>query len=259
MSATEGRSARGQGAADRGAAESNGRHGNRDYRRARELLWTAAHDLATPLAAIRMHINARERQKPSKIPPTANDWLALLSRIDRLAASAERMIEDVLAVERLQEKGVPAITAEILDAERVLSDTIAMNAAALERVGTSIFVERHDNLERVLGRWNQSSLERLFGNLIQNVVRHAPGAPIEIAFARRDSNLQIHFADGGPGLPVDDFGDGQAFAATQSKENSHGLGLWIIYRTVAEMGGVVVMQNRPGAGLSFDIRVPFGT
>jgi len=234
----------------------DGAGAGRDYRRARELLWMAAHDLSAPLAAIRMHVRAKEGAGPSKGPLAESDFRASLARIDKLAAAAQRMLDDVLAVERLKEHPPTARSESLIDAEKVLGEVVAMQAAALERAGCSIFVKRRDGLDRVVGRWNQTSLERLFGNLIQNVVRHAPGAPIEVSFARRAGQLQIRFADGGPGLPVDGGGAGEAFAHSAAGETGHGLGLWIVYRTVAELAGEIVMQTGPGQGLSFDIRLP---
>jgi len=217
----------------------------------------AAHDLSAPLAAIRMHVRAKQRAG-DKRPLAEEDWRASLARIDGLAANAQRMLDDVLAVERLKEHPATELPESLVDAEKILSDVVAMQAAALERAGCSVFVKRRDGLDRVLGRWNQTSLERLFGNLIQNVVRHAPGAPIEVSFARRAARLQIHFADGGPGLPVRPAMDGEAFAPSAAGETGHGLGLWIVHRTVAELGGEILMQTCVGRGLSFDIRLPFG-
>jgi two-component system sensor histidine kinase KdpD len=234
--------------------------GGRDYRRARELLWMAAHDLSAPLGAIRMQVRAKERQN-ARQPLTGEEWLAALARIERLVESAQAMIEDVLAVERLRQRPsrTSAATSQV-DAERVLDGVIAMQAVALKRAGCSVFVKRRDDLGPVRGPWNQVSLERLYSNLLQNVVRHAPGAPIEVSFSRRDEHLHIHFADGGPGLPLDgtvEVAPGSAFAISQAPEDGHGLGLWIVYRIVAEMRGEITMQSRAGVGLSFDIRLPF--
>ena len=232
--------------------------GGQDYRRACSLLRMAAHDLSVPLAAIRLQVSARERRPPYVTSLREEDWLESLARIDKLAANALHMIDDVLAVERLhrQSPSVPEAVSSV-DAEKILRDVIGMQAIALERAGCSISVKRRDDLARVLGAWNRSALERLFGNLIQNVVRHAPGAPIEVSFARRDERLQIHFADGGPGLSQEQEAGATAAEAAGS-ESGHGLGLWIVYRTVAEMGGEISMQSRAGRGLSFDIRLPFG-
>jgi len=249
--------ARSRGADAPPAASADLEPGGRDYRRARELLWMAAHDLSAPLGAIRMHLRAKEREH-ARQPLTTEQWLAALGRIDRLVESAQAMIEDVLAVERLRQRPAPELSpAAFVDAERILGEVIAMQAVALKRAGCSVFVKRRDGLDRVRGRWNAVSLERLYANLIQNVVRHAPGAPIEVSFTRRDDYLQIHFADGGPGLPL----DGEpviAFADSTPGEDGHGLGLWIVYRIVAEMHGEITMQSRAGKGLSFDIRLPFG-
>ncbi len=225
-----------------------------DHRRARELLWIAAHDLSAPLAAIQMQVCAKQRSMT--VMPDA-DWVASCARIEKIAADALRMLEDVLAVERLQAPPADSATRSIIDVERVLGDVILMQAALLERAGCSVFVKRRDDLERVVGPWNRVSIERLFGNLIQNVVRHAPGAPIEISFARRGEDLQIHFADGGPGLPGGTSGVTPSLSAPVTSNSGHGLGLWIVSRTVAELGGSITMQSRAGKGLAFDIRLPF--
>jgi signal transduction histidine kinase len=224
----------------------------------------AAHDLSAPLSAIRMHVRAKDREH-RRLPLTGQDWLTVLGRIERLVENAQAMIDDVLAVERLRQRPpVLPSTLSVVDAEEVLGSVIALQAVALKRAGCSVFVKRRDDLERVCGRWNRVSLERLFSNLVQNAVRHAPGAPIEISFARRDDRLQIHFADGGPGLPLDArAAPATAFADSPADspdgESGHGLGLWIVYRIVAEMSGEITMQSRAGRGLSFDIRLPLGS
>jgi two-component system, OmpR family, sensor histidine kinase KdpD len=226
-----------------------------DYRRARELLWIAAHDLSAPLAAIQMHV--RGKRHAAKAMSEA-DWQASFERIDKIVAGALRMLEDVLAVERLQAPAIEPATDVLVDVERILGDVIVTQAVLLERVGCSVFVKRRDDLERVVGPWSRGSLERLFGNLIQNVVRHAPGAPIEISFARRGDDLQIRFADGGPGLPAETWNVPAEVTVPIASNGGHGLGLWIISRTVAELGGAMTMQSRAGKGLAFDIRLPFG-
>jgi signal transduction histidine kinase len=174
-----------------------------------------------------------------------------------LAINAQKLIDDVLAVERLNEHPPQPSGSQTVDVEKILAEVIVMQAQALELAGSTIFVSRRDDLARVIGRWNECSLQRLFSNLIQNVLRHAPGAPIEISFARRAEQLQIHFSDGGPGLPSRAQGSRGAFSETSATENGHGLGLWIVYRIIAEMGGAITMQSRVGKGLAFDIRLPF--
>jgi signal transduction histidine kinase len=248
-------------AADAPAVANDLEGAGRDYRRARELLWMAAHDLSAPLGAIRMHLRAKERQH-ARQPLTSDEWFAALGRIDRLVENAQAMIEDVLAVERLRQRPRSARPeTSLVDAERVLRDVIAMQSVGLKRAGCSVFVTRRDDLGGARGHWNAISLERLYSNLIKNVVRHAPGAPIEVSFARRDAYLQIRFADGGPGLPLEggfEPSAATAFADMAPGEDGHGLGLWIVYRIVAEMQGEITMQSRAGVGLSFDIRLPFG-
>lgn len=242
------------GAKDEG--ERDGEGTSPDYRRARELLWIAAHDLSAPLAAIQLYVSAK---KHSAKTMSEADWRVSCERIEKIAIGALRMIEDVLAVERLQPPEREPTSEALTDVERVLGEVIVAQAVLLERAGCSVFVKRRDDLDRVIGPWNRGSIERLFGNLIQNVIRHAPGAPIEISLARRGEDLQIRFADGGPGLPGGMSSVPSSFCAPAASSGGHGLGLWIVSRTVAELGGAITMQSRTGKGLAFDIRLPFGS
>jgi len=206
----------------------------------------AAHDLSAPLGAIRMHVRAKDRQNRRE-PLTGDEWMSALGRIERLVENAQAMIDDVLAVERLRQRPLqPAPDAALVDAERVLAGVIAMQAVPLKRAGCSVFVKAARRPRARVRALESVSLERLFSNLVQNVVRHAPGAPIEISFARRDDHLQIHFADGGPGLPLDTSAAPDVPFAESVGEDGHGLGLWIVYRLVAEMSGEITMQSRAG-------------
>ena len=138
-------------AADAAPAPQDVEPAGRDYRRARELLWMAAHDLSAPLGAIRMHVRAKERQN-ARAPLTGDEWMVALGRIERLVENAQTMIDDVLAVERLRHRPPePASDAALVDAERVLAGVIAMQAVPLKRAGCSVFVKRRDDLDRVFG------------------------------------------------------------------------------------------------------------
>ena len=59
-----------------------------------------------------------------------------------------------------------------------------------------------DEPENVAGR--KSPLRRCIGNLIDNAMRHAPGAgPVHVSLSRNGVLAQIVVEDAGPGLPED--------------------------------------------------------
>lgn len=223
--------------------------------RIHELLRVACHDLCTPLAAIRMHVQRALLSVRAGDQLPTERLIDLLRRVDRIAGDGARLVEDVLAVERV-ERRPPELEPEV-DLEEVLAATVSMHSEALRRAGCEIMVERARDLERVLGRWNIGAVKSLFSNLLQNVSRHAAGATLRVTFARSGRGLQVRFADNGPGLPT-------SFPALRSGnraplatlDESHGLGVWIIHQAVAELGGDINMRNRPEGGLDCEIWLP---
>lgn len=223
---------------------------------ARELLWTACHDLGSPLGTIRLCAQ-KLLQRLRTGGPTEEELIDLALRIDRVAAHAVGMLDDVLEVERRKRYPYEDQSAESVGVELALGDAIAMHAELLARAGCSVFVSRAPEVEQARGTWDRRALERLFSNLLQNVARHAAGAPVNVDLSAGRNWLHIRIADRGPGLPAAFQRVGQRpFLDSRGGASRHGLGLWIIHRTVAELRGEIEMHNGPGSGLTFEIRLP---
>jgi signal transduction histidine kinase len=166
------------------------------------------------------------------------------------------MIEDLLALERLHPRAESATARLTTDVRSVIDEAIASQKEALQRAHCKVTVVYREGLDRTQGHWDRGYLLRLFANLLQNAVRHAPGAPVQIALARRGNRLGIVFADRGPGLTpaVADLGRDQRNDGAEL--DTHGLGLWIVRRAVQRLGGRLSIHNRPGHGVAFDLELP---
>lgn len=212
------------------------------------MLRIACHELVSPLATIQLCAQSLVTRVRSTPPPTESELWEMAQRIESVAVRAVQLIDDVLASERGSEDRGLASGHDVVDLEQALSDAIAMHAEALDRASCSVFVSRTEGQARTRGFWKRQALERIFSNLLQNVVRHAAGAPVLIHLSTELGTdgkwARVRFADQGPGI-----------VATETT-GRHGLGLWIIHRTVAELGGQIEMNSAAGAGLSFDIRLP---
>jgi signal transduction histidine kinase len=223
----------------------------------RELLWTLCHDLVNQLSIIRLHAQAALLPARPGAVTTEAEWTKAMLDIDHVALAAVGLMEDILKAER---GSVRVTSGGMIDLEEALREVLAINTPALSRAGCRVVVTREHGTERILGAWNRAALERLFSNLLQNVARHAPGAPATIHLDLEPGWLHMTFSDGGHGLPGSstDFGR-EAFLNQAAESSHHGLGLWIIHRTVETMNGLIEMQNEPGSGLTFDIRLPIPT
>src|SRR5688500_12173036 len=96
------------------AAAADSELGSED--RAGDLLRTASHDLRSPLAVIQLLARRAERRQQSGLPPSDGDWLATLSRIDRIASHALAIIDDLLSVQQLSpSQATPAVAGAAID------------------------------------------------------------------------------------------------------------------------------------------------
>jgi two-component system, OmpR family, sensor histidine kinase KdpD len=223
-----------------------------------ELLRTASHDLRSPLTVIQLLVRRAERRQRAGPQPPDGEWLATLSRIDRVANHALALIEDVLGAGRpTSSRAMPVAPDSAIDVEDVIAEALLLQEETLSDAKCDVTVTRKRGLERAQGHWNRGCLLRIFCNLLQNASKYAPASPVRVQLARAGDRLRIVFADRGPGISVR--GDEQAAAYVDDgavPTGPHGLGLWIVRRGVAELNGSMKIRSAPGVGLAFAIELP---
>ena len=111
---------------------------------------------------------------------------------------------------------------------------------------------------RVTG--NPRRLVRVFANLLENAIRHAPaGTAVEVHLASDGDGVRTEVRDRGPGIPpgkVETIFRPRAQAGRSP--GSAGLGLYYCRSTVERWGGTLGYEARPGGGSTFWFRLPAG-
>lgn len=110
-------------------------------------------------------------------------------------------------------------------------------------------------------RSDAQRLMQILNNLMRNAIEAAGGASVTVATAagiyregREGAVLEVR--DTGPGLPPAVLGR-LAEPKQTTKGSSHsGLGLHIVHRLVAELGGSIDVRTSPGRGTTFAIFLP---
>jgi PAS domain S-box-containing protein len=98
-------------------------------------------------------------------------------------------------------------------------------------------------------------LERVFFNLIENVLRHGDGATvIRAGYAMVDTGLVITFEDNGRGIPT---GEKERIFA-KGKGTSGAVGLFLSREILSITGITIHETGEPGKGARFEILVPRG-
>ncbi|WP_336966111.1 ATP-binding protein [Sphingobium aquiterrae] len=101
-----------------------------------------------------------------------------------------------------------------------------------------------------------AGLERIFGNLVDNALRHA--AHVDIGIRAAGDGVVWHFADDGPGVPADRIARlGRAYdrldPSRDRRTGGAGLGLAIVRALAEAMGGTVAFGRSDAGGLSVEI------
>ncbi|TFV93959.1 HAMP domain-containing histidine kinase [Oxalobacteraceae bacterium OM1] len=196
-----------------------------------QVLAAISHDLQTPITRMRL-------------------------RLDVMDDSAEhaRLRQDLMEMETLVKEGVTyartlhgATEAPCrIDPDALLDSLVcdyvdAGKQVQLQGRADAMFVTRPQAFRRILG------------NLVDNALKFAGAAEIEVA-SIADGRLQVAVLDRGPGIP-EDLLDAvfEPFYRLESSRNRDtggtGLGLAIARRLAEAMDAELSLQNRPGGGL----------
>jgi signal transduction histidine kinase len=215
--------------------------------RQRSFVSDAAHELRSPLAALRAELDVAARHQQSA------DWPAVLDRLGAGTRRMERLIEDLLVLAVAEEQGVTRRREVDLDdiVIRQLEPLRATTRLTLDVAGL--------NAGRVWGDPDQ--LERVVANLIDNAERHA-ATTIAVELHVTDGTAELVVADDGPGVaPEFRHRIFDRFARLDEARDRHsggaGLGLAIARRIVEEHGGTIGVVDAPG-GARLVVRLPTG-
>lgn len=202
----------------------------------------AAHELRTPVAALRLEAERLERA--AKTPDERDALERLLAGIDRLS----RMVSQLLTFQRAQADGMNGVRANLLEA---LGEATSLVWPEIEAVGADFAAEGFERLEGtpVTLPVTPEALTGLFRNLLENAARYAArgaSAPVRIRVCLESVDpLRVSVSDNGPGIPPEDCervfepfqrGIGTGIAGT-------GLGLAIVRETAMRAGLVVRLED----------------
>ncbi len=208
------------------------------------LVSVLAHDVRSPLAAIRGSASTLLRLRGRLDPDEEED---LLRGIDRQAARLIRLAAGLLDLSRLEE-GQLVLHFREIDLRAAVVEALA-SADPEGRIAPAV-----EPGIRIVA--DPERLDQVLVNLATNCLRHG-APPFVIEAARREGWVALSFADAGPGVPPERrAGLFEPFRDSDDARGSVGLGLWIVRMLVEAHGGSVAYEpNRP-RGARFTVRLP---
>lgn len=213
------------------------------HQRQRAFVADAAHELQSPLGALRTQIEvALEHPAGANWPATARD---LLADSDRM----ERLVRDLLFLARQDE---PLQTDRLVDL-----DDVALEEVARLRGGTNVRISS-EGVSAGPVRGDRDDLSRLVRNLLANAVHYAASS-VTVDCGVLGEWVVLRVADDGPGVPpenADRIFD-RFYRADPSRAHSGSTGLGLaIARAVAERHGGSLRLLNGSTGAVFEARVP---
>jgi len=207
----------------------------------------AAHELRTPIAAIRAH--AQVALGATADSERSHALHATLRGCDR----ASRLVEQLLTLSRLEAGAEHAVVAVDLAAlARQVVAELAPHALDKQQV---IDVEA-SNPCTVQG--DPTLLSVMLRNLVDNAVRYSPPrGTVKIAVSPEQSAVRLTVDDSGPGVSATDMqrmGE-RFFRVVGTGQDGSGLG-WSIARRIAAVHGAIVRVAKSDSlgGLSVEVR-----
>ncbi|OJB06018.1 sensor histidine kinase [Burkholderia ubonensis] len=235
----------------------------------RKFIADAAHQLRTPLTAVKLH---------AEQAAIARDPQQTFTAVRELRAAADRAVRlsnQLLSLARA-EPGEQAARFVDVDLAAMAFETgaewVPRALAAHVDLGFQRSDEPRDDDQTLLVRGNPVLLREVIANLLDNALKYVPlarphGARITVNVGRAmlDAGVpaaEIVVEDNGPGVPASQQADlfkrffrGDAQSGS-GVETGAGLGLAIVHDIIAMHGGSVSYTDAPEGGSRFVVKVP---
>lgn len=216
-----------------------------------EMLGFVAHDLRNPLNVISM---TGEMLLETMVDGSAEQRRPL-QNIIRSAATMNRLIEDLLEVQRLETNGIP-IECMAIDLSSVLREAAEL-LAPLAQARRLHLISSASELPRI--RADAARLHQVISNLVGNAIKFTPaGGRIEIAAEAGTGEAIVRVRDNGPGIPTEQLPHifSRFWQGRNTDRRGIGLGLAIARGIVTAHGGRIWVESSPGAGATFSFTIP---
>ncbi len=209
-----------------------------------------AHDLRTPLARLRQHLEEARLGEDLSSKAGAN-----LEQSIKEADSLLTTFNALLRIARIESRQIKAGFCQV-DFHTLLADIVEFYEPLSE--------EKHQNLKtnldtNILSLGDRDLLFQAFANVIENSIKYTPDhGTISVSLTCPGNQLVIAIADNGPGIPASEREKvfRRFYRLDQSRGSSgNGLGLSMVQAVVGMHNGTITLEdNTPG--LRTGIKLP---
>lgn len=217
----------------------------------RQLAADLAHEIRTPLAVLRGHIEAMQD----------GVWEATPENLAALHAELMRLVRLVGDLEKLNEAESQALTParSPVDIGELARRVVTAFAPLFEQKGVALELEVASVSLRVRG--DEDKLSQVLWNLLSNALKFTPtGGKVKVLALASEREVRLEVRDTGPGIPPEDlpylFERTFRLRRARGEEEGSGLGLAIAQALAKAQGGRLEARSEPGRGSAFALILP---
>lgn len=226
-------------------------------KRKREFVANAAHELRSPLAAIRSSVEVTLGAQR-----TPAEYEALLETVADECSQLTTLVNQLLLLAESDPSRVSKHS-EYLHLERLVESSIEMFRGVAEERGVTLETD-FKACGRISG--DPGRLRQVVNNLLDNAIKFTPaGGKVRAEIEQPEGTKKVVFRvrDTGCGIPAHDlplvferFYRGDKSREREGVKRGTGLGLSIAFAIVNEFGGQITVESKVGEGTTFTVTLP---
>ena len=226
------------------------------YQQIQQFTADAAHELRTPLSAIRATVDSAKGMDFSIEPEPQS----ILQSIERQSLRLSQLVQDLLLLARMEQRSIP-IKFQPCYLNQIIDDLIEEMSPLAIAAEVELSQEVRGNLP-LYALGDEDQLYRLVSNLLINAVQYTQkGGQVKIMLKSDDHCALIQFQDTGIGMTLLD--QAQIFdrfyrvhSDRSRSSGGSGLGLAIAKAITLAHQGSIKVQSELNRGSTFTVRLP---
>lgn len=221
-----------------------------------EFVFVAAHELRTPVTAIKGYISMLLEGDAGKLPDEVAQYL---SKTNNANERLVQLVNDLLEIAR-NEAGRLEITVSPQDLVENIKTIADELKPLIDEKNIKFKYEHKEKALKVLA--DGVRLKEVLINLVGNAIKYnKEGGSLEISHEIKGNSVITHVKDSGFGMSREDLSHlFEKFWRSESKDirkqGGTGLGLFITKELVVKMGGKIWAKSQKGTGSTFSFSLP---
>lgn len=217
----------------------------------------AAHELRSPLAAIKTSVQVMEYY-PERIHPQDRKKIAAIATT---TDHTIELVEDLLFLSRMDSLNTieTAKTWVRLSVTEILEDLIELLQSSAQAQNITL---ESSLLPDVVVKGNGAELFRLFRNIIENALQYTPaGGKVSVIMRREKQSILVEIKDTGVGIASENLASifnrfWRADKARARRAGGMGMGLAIARAIAEHHQGKILVTSQVGIGSCFTVKLP---